>query len=117
MRVFYMTAVIGLLFGLYMLGGVVSVFVFPVRCGAGGSPPLGLGAYLTAVMHPPSRRNGLPWIGRSFVKMYVWPIVLIKWWNEGRPPSPILFGEAAAKKLGMDPSSSEGFATMWTAKS
>ena len=66
-------------------------------------------------MHPASRRNGIPWLVRSFAKALVWPLVLYNWNEAGRPPSPVLFGEAAAEKLGMDPASAQAFATKWTA--
>lgn len=110
-----MIGVLLFVYVVYVVGGVASLFVFPARCGAGGSPPLGLGAYMTAIMHPASRRNGIPWLVKSFVKMIGWPIVFYKWWSEGKPPSPVLFGEAAAEKLGIDPADSHAFATMWTA--
>lgn len=94
----------------YWLGQLVAIFVYPLRIGA--RP---VGAYVTAIMHPPSRRNGIPWLLKTLVKVVGWPIVLYIWLRDGRPPSPVLFGDAAAEKLGIDPSCSQAFATKWTA--
>lgn len=94
----------------YELGILAALLVLAVR--AGGSP---LGPYITAVMHPPSRRNGIPWLVRSFGKALAWPLVLYNWDREGRPPSPVLFGGAAAERLGMASDSAQGMATKWTA--
>lgn len=93
----------------YELGALASVAVYAYR--AGGTPV----AYVTAFLHPPSRRNGIPWAIRSFGKAVAWPLVLYTWNDAGRPPSPVLFGEAAAEKLGKDPDLAQGFATKWSA--
>lgn len=93
----------------YYVGQLVAIFVYPMRIGA--SP---VGAYITAVMHPPSRRNGIPWLIRTIVKVIGWPVVLYVWLKDGRPASPVLYGDAAAERLGIDPSRSQAFATKWT---
>lgn len=105
-----MEILLGIVLIPYYVGQLIAIFVFPLRIG--GSP---IGAYITAVMHPPSRRNGIPWLIKTLAKTIGWPIVFGLWIRDGRPPSPILFGDAAAEKLGFDPSLSQGFATKWTA--
>lgn len=96
----------------YYLGAFVSIFVYPRR--VGGS----MGAYVTAVAHEPSRRNGVPWLAKTVVKVIGWPIVLGLWIRDGQPPSKELYGDAAAERLGIPTSSldyhTNGFATKWT---
>ena len=101
-------AILAILFAVYEIGVLVALGVFAVR--AGGSV---LGTYITAVMHPPSRRNGIPWVLKAVGKAFAWPYVLWDWDQRGRPPSPVLYGEAAAERLGID--SGPGFLTKWTA--
>ena len=101
----------------YYLGWFVAAFVFPARVNGGRfvSPLI----YLSAWMHPPSRRNGLPWVIKTFVKVSFWPVVFAYWMYKGRPPSPVLFGDAAAERLGLPETSyaTQNFATKWKAKS
>ena len=106
----------GVLGGIYYLGVFIALFVFPARVNGGGfASPL---VYLMAWQHPPSRRNGIPWVIKTIGKAFVWPAVFGLWQYEGRPPSPVLFGGAAADKLGLPEPGYEtnGFATKWTAK-
>ena len=95
---------------IYEVGALLSLPVYAVR--AGGSL---VGPYITAVMHPASRRNGIPWLLKTLGKAIAWPYVLWDWNERGRPPSPVLYGEAAAEKLGIDPDRAEGFMTRWMA--
>lgn len=103
-------AVLVVLIVIYEIGAMVSLGVFAVR--AGGSV---IGSYMTAFMHPPSRRNGIPWVLKSFVKAMAWPYVLWDWNQRGRPPSPVLYGQEAAERLGLNPERASAFATKWTA--
>lgn len=105
-------AVFGIFFVVYEIGVFVALAVFAVR--AGGSV---VGPYITAFAHPPSRRNGIPWVLKSIGKAFAWPYVLWDWDQRGRPPSPVLYGEAAAERLGIDPDSGPGFLTKWSAPS
>lgn len=100
----------------YEIGAIVSfLFVFPARVGFSPNPAV----YVSAWMHVPSRRNGLPWAFIGLLKAAVWPILLALWIRDGRPPSPLLFGAAAAERLGKDASDleygSRGFASKWKA--
>ena len=100
----------------YEIGAIVSfLLVFPARVGFSPNPSV----YLSAWQHVPSRRNGIPWAFGSFLKAAGWPVLLAIWIRGGRPPSSVLFGAAAAERLGRDASeldySARGFATKWTA--
>lgn len=107
-----MEALLGWLALVYFGGMVVAFFVYPRRIGGGRY------AYATAVMHPPSRRNGIPWLAKTIVKLVAWPIVLAIWLSEGRPASKELYGPAAGERLGIPESHVTGargaFATKWT---
>jgi hypothetical protein len=98
----------------YVLGVFISFgVVFPMRA---GSEWKGLNAIVTAFAHEPSRRNGIPWVAKSFAKALAWPVVLGLWLKDDRPESPVVFGPVAARELGIDPDSldyhSLAFATM-----
>ncbi len=96
----------------YFIGCVVSAVVYPRRAG------MDTGAWLVAFMHPGSKRNGIPWVLMTVIKVISWPIVLGIWLNQGRPPSPVLFGPAAALMLYGDAERYQpGFLTKWTAPS
>jgi hypothetical protein len=96
----------------YYVGAFASIFVYPRRAG------LNRFAWLGAFMHPPSRRNGIPWAIKSFVKVMLWPLVFGWWLYEGKPPSPVLFGPEAAERLyGDREKHMPGFMTKWTERS
>lgn len=108
-----MDAILGILAVTYWAGAFVAIFVYPRRIGGNRY------AYVTAVMHPASRRNGIPWLVKTIVKIFGWPVVLGLWLRDGQPPSKELYGEAAAERLGIPPESlneaTNAFATKWTA--
>jgi len=91
----------------YYVGGLVSVFVYPWRAG------LNIMAYVGAFAHEPSRRNGIPWVIKTFVKMSAWPIVFGVWLRDGRPPSRVVFGPDAAERFGRPGDYLPGFQTKW----
>lgn len=94
----------------YWVGVFVSFFVYPYRAG------LNRFAWLGAFMHPGSRRNGIPWVIKSYIKVMLWPVVLGIWLHRGKPPSPVLFGPEAAERLYGDPDKHlPGFMTKWSA--
>jgi hypothetical protein len=65
-------------------------------------------------MHPGSRRNGIPWAITAYCKVLVWPAVFAVWLANGRPPSRVLYGPAAAEQLYGDPDRAlPGFVTKW----
>jgi hypothetical protein len=93
---------------IYLVGFIIGAFVLPWRVG------LNRLAWLGAFAHPGSRRNGIPWALKSYVKLCIWPIVFGMWLAQGRPPSPVLYGEDAAEALYGDPSRAmPGFMTKW----
>lgn len=94
----------------YFIGFLAGVFVLPWRVG------LNRMAWLGAFAHPGSRRNGIPWVIKNFVKLYIWPVVFVAWLVQGRPDSPVLFGPDAAEKVYGDPNKAmPGFITKWKA--
>lgn len=96
----------------YYIGAFASIFVYAHRIGGG------VGAYVTAVAHEPSRRNGIPWLAKTVVKVIGWPIVLALWLRDDQPPPKELYGDAAAERLGIPVDSltvaTNAFATKWT---
>lgn len=103
-----MEAILAVLLVSYYVGMLAAAIAYAYR--AGGT----VGAYVTAVMHPPSRRNGIPWLLKTWVKICLWPLILYQWLQDGKPPSPVLYGELAAERLGINPDHAMGFATKWT---
>ena len=101
----------GAVVAIYYLGAIVALFAVADPCG--GNPQ----AYVVAFMHEPPRRNGIPWVLKSFGKWIAWPVVFWQWWQAGRPPSPVLYGDAAAEAMAIDPDSlsytTYNFATKW----
>jgi hypothetical protein len=105
-----MEVVLGTLVITYYVGWFVTMFVLPRRVG------LNRHAWPVAFMHPPSRRNGIPWAIVSVGKMSAWPIVLAFWLLNDQPPSRVLYGPAAAERLYGDPERAlPGFLTKWKA--
>ena len=109
-----MAALLGVVGVSYVVGMVVSsCFVYPSRVG------LNLFAYLSAFMHVPSRRAGIPWVIKTYVKALGWPVVLGIWLLAGRPASTVFYGPEASRRLGQSthniPYDLRGFATKWTA--
>lgn len=108
-----MDTVIGFIALIYWVGAFVALIVYPHRIGGNRY------AYVTVFMHHPSRRNGIPWLAKTIVKIFGWPVVLALWLRDDRPPSKELYGEAAAERLGIPPESlneaTNAFATKWTA--
>lgn len=103
-----MAAVALALFVIYMLGVVVAVVVLPWRIG------LNRFAWAVAFMHPGSRRNGIPWAIKAYLKTIIWPVVFGLWLAQDRPPSRVLYGPAAAEELYGDPGKAlPGFMTKW----
>lgn len=102
--------------GIYTYGTAIGLYVYLCRVAGKLISP---NAITMVFMHAPSRRNGIPWFAKSVVKAVGWPVVLGVWIGDGRPSSPVLFGPAAAVRLGIDPDSlsyaSNAFATMWKA--
>lgn len=94
----------------YIFGTWTTPFVLPRRVG------LNRYAWLVAFMHPPSRRNGIPWAIVSIGKVFAWPIVLTRWLINDRPESRVLYGPAAAERLYGDIEAARpGFVTKWKA--
>lgn len=110
-----MESFVQFILGVWLWGGVVSLFVYSARCGLGWNAG---NTIMSAWMHVPSRRNGVPWVILTLGKAIAWPIVLGIWLRAGRPPSPLLYHESAAAALGRpdaDLSYAErGFATKWS---
>jgi hypothetical protein len=105
-----MAAIGASLFITYFVGIIVSMMVFAWRVG------LNRFAWAVAFMHPGSRRNGIPWAIVSYFKAFVWPIVLVFWLVNDRPPSRVLYGPDAAEQLFGDPDRAlPGFMTKWKA--
>lgn len=100
---------------IYYVGVFVSLFVYPWRAGLGAS----LFVYPSAWMHEPSRRNGVPWILKTALKAFGWPLVLITWLVQEKPEPKVLYGFAAAERLGFTgdelPYHLRGFASKWKA--
>ena len=92
----------------YFVGLIASLFVLPWRVG------LNRFAWAVAFARPGSRRNGIPWAVVSYTKALIWPAVLGLWLAQERPPSRVLYGEAAAEAMYGDPSRAlPGFMTKW----
>jgi hypothetical protein len=102
------------LLAVYGYGIAVALYVHLCRASGRLITPA---AFATIFLHVPSRRNGIPWLVKAVAKAFGWPVVLATWLANGRPPSPVLVGPAAAIRLGIDPDSlgylTNGFATMW----
>lgn len=98
----------------YAYGIAVALYVYLCRAAGRLITPV---AFASIFLHVPSRRNGIPWLVKAIVKAVGWPAVLGIWLANGRPPSPVLVGPAAATRLGIDPDGlgylTNGFATMW----
>lgn len=62
-------SVLGFVALIYWVGAFVALFVCPHRVGGNRY------AYVTVFMHPPSRRNGIPWLAKTIVKIFGWPIL------------------------------------------
>ena len=110
-----MTGLLQFFLGVWFLGGVVSLFVFSARCGLCWNVGKSI---MSAWMHVPSRRNGLPWIFLALGKTFARPVVLGMWLRDGRPPPSLLFHQRAAAVLGRPARelaySQRGFATKWS---
>lgn len=102
-----MAALLALVMGSYYLGMFVAFLVHPWRAG------MNVHAYAVAFAHPPSRRNGVPWVVKTFAKACAWPVVLGVWLRDGRPPARVVFGPEAAERLGQSGTYLPGFQTMW----
>lgn len=93
----------------------MSLFVYSWRCGLGWNVG---NTVMSAWMHVPSRRNGVPWMILTFGKALGWPVVLGIWLRADRPASSLLFHESAAAALGRPPGelsyAERGFATKWS---
>lgn len=104
--------IVGVLTFAYYIGIPVAWWILPRRVG------LDHHAWPAAFAHEPSRRNGIPWAIKSYIKIFTWPAVLGYWIYEGKPDSPVLFGPKASEKLGKAshdiPYAERGFATKWT---
>ncbi len=106
-----MQTVLGVLVATYLIGMVVSAFVYPSRAG------LHVSAWIGAFIWPGRFRSGIPWFLLSYAKLIAWPAVFAVWLSNGRPESRILFGPLAAERLLGDASkTSPGFLTKWTPK-
>ena len=105
----------GALAGLWYGGIFVSLFVYSWRCGLGWNVA---NTAMSAWMHVPSRRNGIPWLFMTLGKAFAWPLVLGIWLRAGRPAPSLLFHSSAAAALGRPhddlPYAERGFATKWS---
>ena len=110
-----MNSFVQFIVGVWLWGGIVSLFIFSARCGVGWNVG---NAMVSAWMHVPSRRNGVPWIFLTFGKAFAWPVVLGTWLRDGCPPSPLLFNDSAVAALGHPPRdlsyAERGFAIKWS---
>ena len=101
---------------IWFVGLWVSLAVFARRVGL---RLFGDSLLASVFAHAPSRRNGIPWLFVAIGKAVVWPVVIVFWLVNDRPASTVLYGQAAADRLGFGDRELQyherGFASKWTA--